>query len=170
MEIPWIQLIINILVILITALLTYYFAKQRYTFEKLHDRKLISLEEIYAKIISLEKDLKKYIYTTGSSPDIQSLSTKSSELSIVKDKFFDLQDFFWKKEIIIADASTSIVQSFIDISIETISQLEASIVSQSIHDPATSRGQWQEAYQIMETKLKKSKEQLKEEFKDTVKK
>ena len=68
-----IQIIVNILSILITAILTYYFSKQRYTFEKLFDRKSTYLEEIYGRIISLEKDLKKYILTTGAEMKRESL-------------------------------------------------------------------------------------------------
>ncbi len=169
-EVPTIQLVVNFLGILLTALVTYYFAKQRYVFERLHDRKLVYLEEIYAKIISLEKDLKKYIFTTGGRTDWQSLSIKKEEILPIESKFFDLQDFFRIKEIILTDESASMVQSFLDLSIKTISELKASIVSQSINDPKTSYEQWREAFQMMESKLNESKRQLKEDFKKTIKK
>src|SRR3989339_1804603 len=135
---PEIQVIINLLSILITALLTYYFAKQRYTYEKLYDRKFLYLEEIYGKIISLEKDLKKYIYTIGADMNEGSLLKKQEEISPIQNKFFDLQEFFWKKEIILEESSVAVIQSFIDFSIETLSKLRVSIVSQSINDPKTS--------------------------------
>jgi hypothetical protein len=170
MEIPWIQLIVNALTILITALLTYHFAKQRYTFEKLHDRKLICLEEIYSKIISLETDLNKYIITTGADMNKEVLHKKSETIAPIMNKFFDLQKFFWEKEIILEEKTNISIQLLIDHSIKVLSGLKASIISQSISDPNTAYKQWNNSFQNMESKFAELKKQLKKEFRREIEK
>lgn len=102
-----IQILVTLAGILLTALLTYYFSQRRYIFEKLFDRKLVYLEEIYGKIISLEKDLKKYIFTTGAEMSRESLTKKQKELAPIQTKFFELQEYFWKKEITLDQSSVS---------------------------------------------------------------
>lgn len=163
-------IIVNILSILITAILTYYFAKQRYTFEKLFDRKSVCLEEMYGKIISLEKDLNKYIQTTGSMITKDSLASRQKEIKPIQNKFFELQEYFWKKEIILNESSVTAMQSFIDTSINILSKLQTSIISQSINDYKTSQEQWDSAYRVMKDKLADVKQQLKKDFGKRIKK
>lgn len=170
MEIPWIQLTVNTITILITALLTYIFAKQRYTFEKLHDRKLVCLEEIYSKIITLEKDINKYINTEGGDMNNDSLQKKSESIKLIIKNFFDLQNFFRKKEIILDEKTNVSIQSLVALSIKVLSKLETSIVSQSLRDPSTAYKKWNESFQDMEDKFKTLKEQLKKEFRREIKK
>lgn len=164
-----IQIIINVLSILLAAYLSYYFTKQRYTYEKLYDRKLIYLEEIYGKIISLEKDLKKYIYTIGADMSKESLLKKQEKILPIQNKFFELQEFFWKKEIILNKSSVLVVQSFIDMSIKTLSKLKTSICSQSINDHKISYEQWNGAFQVMKDEFVKTKDQLKKDFRTRIK-
>ena len=123
-------ILINSVVTLSGVLLAYYFAKRRYSYEKIFDRKLVYLEEMYSKIISLEKDLKKYIFTIGADMKPGTLSRKREEITIVQDKFFELQDYFWRKEIILDQSSIAAIQSFVDISNQILSNLKASIISQ----------------------------------------
>lgn len=165
-----IQTLVTLGGILLTAFLTYYFSQKRYTHEKLFDRKLTYLEEIYGKIISLEKDLKKYIHTTGAEMSKDSLSKKRKEIFPIQAKFFELQEFFWKKEIVLDESSVLVVQSFIGTSIEVLSKLQTSIFSQHIDDLKTSLEQWDSAFQVMKDKLVKAKKQLKDDFKNVTKK
>ncbi len=164
------QSIITIAGILLTAVLAYYFSQRRYTFEKLYDRKFAYLENIYGKIISLEKDLKKYIYTTGAEMKNESLPKKREEISVIQKKFFELQEFFWKKEIVLDESSVTAVQSFIDTSISILAKLKTSLVSQGINDPATSSRLWDEAYQVMNDKLSSAKDELKKDFRIVINK
>lgn len=159
-----VQGLITIAGILITALLTYYFSKQRYSYEKLYDRKLLYLEEIYGKIISLEKDLKKYLHTTGADMSDESLPKKREEIALVLGKFFELQEFFWKKEIVLDESSVSAIQSLIDTSIQITSKLKTSIISQNLNDHGVSFDQWDSAYSVMKVEFSKAKEQLKKDF------
>ncbi len=170
METLWIQLLINTLSILITALLTYYFAKQKYTFEKLHDRKLICLEEIYSKIISLEKDLNRYIITIGADMNEEVLKEKSETIAPIINKFFDLQEFFRKKEIILEEKTNISTQSFIDNSIKILSELRISIISQSIRDTNTAYELWHSSFQNMESNSTELKKQLKKQFRKEIEK
>jgi len=165
--------LINSVVTLSGILLTYYFTKRRYSYEKLFDRKFGYLEEIYSKIISLEKDLKKYIFTIGADMKPESLSQKREEITLVQKKFFDLQDYFWKKEIILDQSSIVAIQSFIDISIRILSNLKVSIISQQLNDNKTANKQWQDGYRLIEDVkegLLNVKEKLKNDFKNTIKK
>lgn len=164
-----IQIIINVLSILLSAYLAYYFTKQRYTFEKLYDKKLNCLEEIYGKVISLEKDLKKYVFTTGAELNKESLLKKREEISPIQDKFFQLQEFFWNKEIILDESSVLAIQSFIDTSIEVLSKLKVSIISQGNNDANTSYEMWDNAFKAIEEKLAKAKSLLKEDFRKKIK-
>lgn len=169
-ELVLIQSLITVAGILITALLTYYFSKQRYIYEKLYDRKLLYLEEIYGKIISLEKDLNKYLITTSADMGTESLPKKKEELALVLNKFHDLQEFFWKKEIILDESSVSVIQSLIENSIQITSNLKISIISQNINDYKVAFDQQKSAYQVIKDGFSKAKEQLKRDFKTTIKK
>ncbi len=162
-------ILINSAVTLSGILLTYYFTKRRYSYEKLFDKKLISLEEIYSQVISLEKDIKKYIWLVGADLNADLLSRKREEIFLIKSKFFKLQDYFWEKEIILDENSVNVVQSFIDLSNEVIAKLNASIISQELKDYKTFHKQWEDSYLLMENELTKVKKQLKDDFKKTIK-
>lgn len=163
---------INSIVTLSGILLTYYFTKRRYSYEKLFDKKLVSLEEIYSKVISLEKDMKKYIFTIGADMKPESLSQKKKEIILIQDKFFELRDYFWKKEIILNQNSIVAIQSFIDISSQILGNLMASIISQQLNDYNVANKQWHDSYQLIEDVKKgllNTKEKLKNDFKGTIK-
>lgn len=159
-----IQSLITLVGILLTAFLTYYFSQRRYHYKKLFDRKLAYLEEIYGEIVSLENDLRKYIFISGSDMRIEFLAKKQEEISMILTKLFELQKNFWKKEIILDQSSTLVTQSFLDVLIEILSNLKSSIISQQVRDPKTAFKQWDRALQIMQDKLLKTKEQLKKDF------
>ncbi len=102
----------------------------------------------------------------------ESLSQKREEITIVQEKFFDLQDYFWKKEIILDRNSVIAIQSFIDISNRILSSLRASIISQQLNDNKTANKQWRDGYQLIEDVkegLSNAKEKLKNDFKETIK-
>lgn len=166
------QGIITILGILIAAYLAYYFSQQRYTFEKFLDRKLNIIDEIYGKIISLENELKKYTLSTGANAEINKelLQKKLEEIGEIENKFNDLRNSFWSKEISLDEDSVFAIQSFIDISMEMYSNLGASKISQDMGDNKTSFEQWYKAFQIMQKKLPEVKEQLKKDFRKQMKK
>ncbi len=149
---------------LISGLVGFYFSQRKYTFEKTYDKKLIALEEIYGKVISLEKDLKKYIHTTGSEMSGESMVRRKEQIAPIQAKFFELQEFFWKKEITLDEDSCSAIQSFVETSIEILAKLQTSIVSTRVLDHNTAYDQWDAAYLLMKDKLQKAKEELKKDF------
>ena len=154
--------------ILLTAVLTYFFSQKRYTFEKLHDKKLSTIEEIYSRIVSIETDLNIYLHTTGSMVGSEYLQGRLTEIKPIKDKFFELQRYFWKKEIILDQKSIDVIGSFITISIEVLGSLTASNVSVQLGDSNSAYEQWDKAYKTMSDKLQKAKEELKNDFKRTL--
>jgi hypothetical protein len=158
------QAAISLLGIILTAVVTYYFSQRKYTFEKTYDRKLAYLEEIYGKVISLEKDLKRYVHTTGAEMSDESLSRRREQIAPIQEKFFELQEYFWKKEITLDESSCAAIQSFIDTSIEIMAKLQTSIVSSRVTDHNTAFDQWDGAYQIMKDKLQVAKGELKKDF------
>lgn len=163
--------LINSIVTLSGILLTYYFTKRRYSYEKLFDRKLGYLEEIYSKIIALEKDLKKYIFTIGADMKPESLPRKGKEIIFVQDRFFELQDYFCEKEIILDQNSIVAIQSFINISNQILGNLKASIISQHLNNNDIANKQWRDSYQLIEDVkegLSNAKEKLKDDFKETI--
>jgi len=102
----------------------------------------------------------------------ESLSRKKEEIILVQDKFFELQDYFWKKEVILDQNSIVAIQSFIDISNQILGNLKASIVSQQLHDNNIANKQWHDGYRLIgdvKEGLSNTKEKLKNDFKDTIK-
>lgn len=154
--------------VFIAAVVAYYFSQRKYTFERLHDKKLNYLEEIYGKIISLEKDLKKYVYTTGSMNSTEILTNRKAELKPIQNKFFELQEYFWKKEILLNNSSIIAIQSFVDTSVEILSKLQVSNISLEIKDFNTSDNQWNDAYKTMKGKLDEAKTELKNDFRKVI--
>ena len=154
--------------ILLTAVVTYFFSQRRYTFEKLHDKKLSSIEEIYGQIISIEIDLNRYLHTTGSMVGSEYLQKRLSEIQPIKSKFLELQEYFWRKEILLDEQSILVIMSFITISIGILGSLAASNVSVQLGDSNSAYEQWDKAYQTMTDKLQKAKGELKKDFRKTL--
>lgn len=166
------QTLINILTslpgIFIASAVSYFFSQRKYTFEKLHDKKLTYLEEIYGKIISIEKDLNAYVHTTGSMVREDFLLRRKDELKPIQDKFFKLQEYFWEKEIILNKNSVEAIQSFIDVSIKILSTLTISNISLEMGSQNSSYEQWNSAYETMKNELEKAKAELKEDFRSVI--
>jgi hypothetical protein len=150
--------------ILIAATVSYYFSQRKYTFEKLHDKKLSYLEELFGEIVSIEKDLKRYVLTTGSMIGENFLEQRKNELKPIQERFFRFQEYFWKKEIILNESSVRSIRSFIDTSIEMLSKLQTSNVSLQINNADSSYKLWNDAYETMKSKLEEAKEKLKKDF------
>ncbi len=168
----YIQIIISITSISLAAFLSYYFSKKEYNYEKLFDKKLVYLEEIYSKVVSLEKDLNKYITIIGGSTKKSDFEEKKGEVDKLRESFFDLQDFFQKKQIILEDSSVKVIQNFIDFFIKKLGKLSSSLVSESIGDNKTSREQWESVMNsvCVKDEFKIVKNKLDDEFKKAIKK
>ena len=162
------QITTSLLGILLTAVVTYFFSQRRYTFEKLHDKKLNSIEEIYSRIISIEGDLNQYVHTIGSMVAPEYLQRRLSEIKPIQDKFFELQRYFWKKEIILDQKSVDVIKSFITISIKIFGDLTVSNISLQLGDNNSTYDKWDKAYKTMSEELQKAKEELKNDFKRTL--
>lgn len=154
--------------VLIAAVVTYYFSQRKYTFEKLYDRKLAYIEEIFEKIVLLEDYLKKYVLTIGSMADEATLVDRKKALKPIQDHFFELRKLFRKKEILFSQNTIDSLQSFIDVSIEILSNLEVSNISLQLGDDKSAYDQWNKAYEAMSKKMEIAKEALKEDFRSVI--
>lgn len=161
-----IPLVISILSPLAVGLLTFWLAKRRYSYEKLFDRKLTILAEIYRMVILLEIELNKYILAKGHGLSEE----KRKEIKHSYDKFFELQNYFRENEIILDDVSAQKIQFIIDLSNEILANLNTSIVSQDLDDHENSYIQWNKSYLLWKDKLPEAKKQLRSDFKETMKK
>lgn len=154
--------------VLIAAAVAYFFSQRKYTFEKLYDRKLAYLEEIFEKIVLLEDYLKKYVMTIGSMIQENTLEDRKKALKPIQDHFFELRRFFRKKEIVFNQKTVESVQSFIDLSIDILSNLEVSNISSQLGDGKSAYDQWSKAYETMSKKLTTAKEALKADFREAI--
>lgn len=160
-----IQSAITFVGILFTAILTFHFSQRRYIFEKLFDRKLFHIEQLYGKVLELELCIKKYISLTGADMSEESIEKKRAEIGDLRKKFFDLQRSFWEKEIALDESSANALKTFIDASNEILAKLHVSQISQQQRDHNTSFDYWDKAYETMTSKLLVAKEKLKSDFK-----
>ena len=154
--------------VLIAAAVAYYFSQRRYTFEKLYDRKLEYLEDIFERIVLLEDYLKKYVMTLGSMINEETLADRKKALKRIQGNFFELRKFFRKKEIVFNQKTVNSVQSFIDLSIKILSNLEVSNISSQLGDSKSAYEQWNTAYETMSKELDKAKEALKIDFREAI--
>ncbi|MFA5997212.1 MAG: hypothetical protein WC791_01840 [Candidatus Paceibacterota bacterium] len=159
-------IIISILSPLAVGLLTFLLAKRRYTYEKLLDKKLVVLTEIYRMVIPLEVELNKYILVKGHGlPE-----SKREEIKNAYDRFFELQNYFWENEIILDEDSAQEIQSIINLSNEILANLNSSIVSQEVGANKDSYEQWNKSYLLWKDKLPEAKRHLRIDFKETIEK
>ena len=157
-------IIINFLSICIASYFSYIFSKKRYTYEKLYERKLTYLEEIYGKIISLEKELRGYINTTGFDFSEDSIKEKRGKIAPIRQNFTELKNFFEEKEIVLDESSISKIKSFIKSSNGILVEMNISEIYQNTNDIDSAYKQIKEAFQKMEVELKETKEIIKKDF------
>ncbi|KND51193.1 MAG: hypothetical protein ABA06_02695 [Parcubacteria bacterium C7867-001] len=151
---------------LAAAVLTYFFAKRRYKFEKLYEKQLLHIEDVFEKVIDLEDSLRKYIATKGSMFGGDRLEEKKKEVQMLLNQLYALRSFFLKKEILFNQGSSEAIQNFIDASIRVLSNLVSSNFSEQLADGKISYDQWYKAYEISEDELKKAKEELRKNFRE----
>lgn len=154
--------------VLLAAAVAYYFSQRRYTFEKLYDRKLLYLEEIFERVVLLEDYIKKYTVTIGSMVAEDTLDDRRKALKPIQDQALELRKLFRKTEIIFNQKTADSVQSFVDSSIEVLSNLEVSNISSQLGDGQSAYDLWKKAHGIMEEKLVAAKDALKSDFREVM--
>lgn len=153
---------------LISGLVSYFFSQRRYTFEKIYDKKLLYLEEIYGQIISLEADLNQYTHTIGSMSQDEFLERRRAAFTPIRTKFFELQSYFRKKEIALDKSTVEALNSFLQATNELVANLDVSNMSLQQRDHETSYKFWKTSYNILETKLMTAKDEIKKDFTNVI--
>lgn len=150
----------------------YYIAKDKYIFQKTYDRKLGLIADLYQQIVRLEFGLKRYVHFEGAETNRDSIDKKRESLNKIKDDFQRFQHKFREVEIILDESTIKKIQSFLNTYIAITSKLTVSnIVQQSDHsDQSYVHDAWNTSFELVSSDLVKIKNELKKEFRKTLKK
>ncbi len=148
----------------------YYIAKNKYVFEKTYDRKSILITELYAKIVQLEFELKKYIHFIGADMQADVLEKKIESLNKIKTDFQLFRHKFWEVEIILDESSNEKIKKFLEKYIEITSKLVRSNVEQQLRSHKEAFDSWDESFRLFESDLVEIKKELKKDFRNNLNK
>ncbi len=155
---------------IIGVIVGFFIAKNKYVFEKTYDRKSILITELYAEIIRLEFELKRYIYFIGADMQANILEEKIKSLNDIKVKFQKFQHKFWEIEIILDESSNDKIETFLKKYIEITSKLSRSHISQQLESSNKAFESWDESLKLFESDLVEIKNELKKDFKNNLNK
>jgi hypothetical protein len=165
-----INLLISGSLTLLGMALGHYVTKRTHIFQKSYERKSDLIIELYRKVVRLELALKKYVHFTGAERGQDSIGKKIQELNNIKKDFHTFQHKFWEVEIILEDSSIEKINKFLQSYGSIISNLSVSNISQQLRDNRNSFDNWDKSFQSVSNDLAKIKEDLKNEFKQELKK
>jgi|GEM_PF-1852342 len=165
-----INLLINGSLALLGVVLGHFVTKHTHIFQKSYERKSDLIIDLYKEVVRLEFALKKYVHFTGAGTGQDSINKKIEELNNIKKDFQIFQHKFWEVEIILEDSSIEKINKFLQSYISITSQLSVSNISQQLQDYKQSFDDWDKSFQSVSTDLTKIKEELKNEFKQALKK
>jgi hypothetical protein len=153
---------------IIGVIIGYLIAKNKYVFEKTYERKSILITELYAEIVQLEFELKKYIHFIGADMQTDVLEEKIKSLNKVKTDFQKFQHKFWEVEIILNESSNKKIQEFLTKYIEITSKLSMSNIQQQLMSSDKAFDSWDKSFILFESDLLKIKNELKKDFKNNL--
>lgn len=165
-----INLLINGSLALLGVLLGHFVTKHTHIFQRSYERKSDLIIDLYKEVVRLEFALKKYVHFTGAETGQDSIDRKIEELNNIKRDFQTFQHKFWEVEIILEDSSIEKINKFLQSYISITSKLSVSNISQQLRDHGQSFDNWDTSFQLVSTDLAKIKEELKNEFKQALKK
>ena len=153
---------------IIGVIIGYFIAKNKYVFQKTYDRKSLLITELYAQIVQLEFELKKYIHFIGADMQADILEEKIKSLNSVRTKFHRFQHKFWEVEIILEDSSIQKINIFLNKYIEIMSKLSRSNREQQSRSSDEAFDSWDESFKLFDSDLLEIKNELKEDFKNNL--
>ena len=165
-----INLLINGSLALLGVVLGHFVTKHTHIFQRSYERKSDLIVDLYKEVVRLEFALKKYVHFTGAETGQDSIERKIEELNNIKRDFQNFQHKFWEVEIVLEDDSIEKINKFLQTYISITSKLSVSNISQQLRDHGQSFDNWDESFQLVSTDLAKIKEELKNEFKQALKK
>jgi hypothetical protein len=165
-----INLLVNGSLALLGVVLGHFVTKYTHIFQRSYERKSDLIIDLYKEVVRLEFALKKYVHFTGAETGQDSIERKIEELNNIKRDFQTFQHKFWEVEIILEDSSIEKINKFLQSYISITSKLSVSNISQQLRDHEQSFDNWDKSFQLVSTNLAKIKEELKNEFKNALKK
>lgn len=165
-----INLLVNGFLALLGVVLGHFVTKYTHIFQRSYERKSDLIIELYKEVVRLEFALKKYVHFTGAETGQDSIQRKIEELNNIKKDFQTFQHKFWEVEIILEDSLIEKINKFLQSYISITSKLSVSNISQQLRDNEQSFDNWDKSFQLVSTDLAKIKEELKNEFKNALKK
>lgn len=165
-----ITLLINGAVTIFGGVIGYFIANQNYASQRIYDKKLSLISELYEKIIQLEFEIKKYVHFEGADFNLGSIQEKIDLLKKLKENFQKFQHKFWEIEIFLDDEMSLKINEFLKLYIEITSKLGSSLRSQQQHNSQEAYNSWEESFNKIAIDLLKLKSDLKKDFKGSVKK
>lgn len=165
-----ITLLVNGSLALLGVVLGHFVTKYTHIFQRSYERKSDLIIDLYKEVVRLEFALKKYVHFTGAETGQDSIDRKIEELNNIKKDFQTFQHKFWEVEIILEDSSIEKINKFLQSYISITSKLSVSNISQQLRDHGQSFDDWDESFKLVSTDLVKIKEELKNEFKQALKK
>lgn len=148
----------------------YYIAKDKYIFQKIYDRKLDLIADLYQQIVRLEFELKRYVHFEGAETGQDSIDKKREALNKIKGDFQQFQHKFWEVEIILDESTIEKIQSFLNQYIAITSKLTVSNMQQQRGYADQSFDDWDQSFTMVSSGLAEIKNDLKKEFRKTLKK
>jgi len=155
---------------IIGVVVGYFIAKDKYIFQKTYDRKLVLITDLYQQVVHLEFELKKYVHFIGAEMNKESIDKKRESLNKIKADFQQFQHKFWEVEIVFDDGTIKKIESFLSKYIEITSELSVSNISQQLGDSNQSFDGWDKSFKLVTFDLAQVKNELKKEFRKTLKK
>ncbi|MEW6610102.1 MAG: hypothetical protein AB1352_00520 [Patescibacteria group bacterium] len=147
----------------------YYFAKDKYIFQKTYDRKLDLITDLYQQVVRLEFELKRYVHFEGAEMEQDSIDKKRGALNKIKNDFQQFQHKFWEVEIILDEGTIGKIQSFLSQYIAITSKLTVANMQQQ-GQVCDAFDRWDESFSLVSSELTQVKNELKKEFRKTLKK
>lgn len=155
--------------VMIGLLGSYFIARKRYSFEKIYEQRLICLKDLYEQIVNLEFLIKKYVHFIGADMEKEMINERIKSLNEVKSSFQKFQHRFWREEIILDKNTIETVNNFLTKYIEITSKLTVSNIQHQQRDFKQSFDNWDKSFELVKSDLSQIKNELKKEFRKTLK-
>jgi hypothetical protein len=154
---------------LVGAIVGYVIAKDKYIFQRMYDKKLELITDLYTQVVRLEFELKKYVHFTGAETTRESLPKKRDALNKILVDFQAFQHKFWEVEIVLEEKVVEKINNFLAKYIEITSKLSTANISQQVGDGQYAFSAWDKSFDLVRSDLSRVKDTLKYEFKKTLK-
>jgi len=96
------------------------------------------------------------------------LEKKITEIAPTMEKFFALQHYFQKKELLLNESSVGAVQALIDRSSKILAELQTSIATSGMGNEVVARKMYSDAYDNLHGNFENAKISLKEDFRKVI--